>query len=200
LRRAPLAIESSGGHTARAACCTLGLRLGTWGPLTDEVESPPPPEHHESDALDKTFNVALTLKGIDGALELIGGLILLFVAPSTIDHFARWVTLNELSESPHDFFARHLLHVTSNLHKTQFFGAIYLLSHGAAKIVVVVGLLRREHWAYPVAFVFLGGFGIYQIYRMTFDPSIGLALLTVFDFFILWLTWREFQRERSQRP
>jgi uncharacterized membrane protein len=167
--------------------------------VTDTEHDAAAQDRHHHDALDTTFDVALFIKGLDGALELVGGVILLLVAPSTIDHFARWVTLNELSESPHDFFARHLLHVTGNLHKTQFFGAIYLLSHGAAKIVVVVGLLRRERWAYPVAFVFLGGFGIYQIYRMTFDPSVGLALLTVFDFFILWLTWREFQRERHRR-
>jgi uncharacterized membrane protein len=167
--------------------------------MTD-VEADATPGHlHRSDALDTTFNVALVIKGIDGALELVGGIILVLVAPSAIDHFARWVTLHELSESPHDFFARHLLHVTGNLNKTQLFGAIYLLTHGGAKIVVVVGLLRREHWAYPVAFVFLGGFGIYQIYRLTFDPSAGLALLTLFDFFILWLTWREFLRDRHQR-
>ncbi|HWU39180.1 MAG TPA: DUF2127 domain-containing protein [Candidatus Acidoferrum sp.] len=56
-----------------------------------------------------------------------------------------------------------------------------------------------EHWSYYVAFIFLGGFMIYQIYRMTYAPSVGLALLTVFDLFIIWLTWREFQRMRQAR-
>lgn len=159
------------------------------------------PASHKRDALDTTFNVTLILKGLDGVLELLGGVLLLVIAPATIDHFARWLTQHELSQDPHDFLARHLLHVTANLHKTQLFGALYLLFHGAAKVVMVAGLWRREHWAYPVAFVFLGGFAVYQIYRMTFAPSIGLALLTVFDVFMLWLTWREYRRTRTvDRP
>jgi uncharacterized membrane protein len=72
-----------------------------------------------------------------------------------------------------------------------------VLIHGVVKIAIVVGLLRREQWAYPVAFVFLGGFVIYQIYRMSDAPSAGLAVLTAFDLFIIWLTWREYQRART---
>ena len=49
------------------------------------------------------------------------------------------------------------------------------------------------------SFVFLGGFVIYQIYRMTYAPSVGLALLTAFDLFVIWLTWREFARMRRAR-
>jgi uncharacterized membrane protein len=155
---------------------------------------------HHRDALDTTFNITLILKGIDGLFELVGGVMLLVIAPASIDHFARWLTQHELSQDPHDFFARHLLHLTGNLDKTQLFGAVYLLTHGLVKIVIVVGLLRRERWAYPVAFVFLGGFVIYQIYRMTYQPTVSMALLTIFDLFIIWLTWREFQRTRMKAP
>jgi uncharacterized membrane protein len=153
----------------------------------------------EPDLLDKTFNVALILKGLDGLLELFGGLLLLIISPETFNHLAKQLTQHELSQDPHDFFAHHLLRLTANLHNTQTFGALYLLTHGIIKIVIVIGLLRREHWSYYVAFIFLGGFVIYQIYRLTYDPSIGLALLTVFDLFILWLTWREYQRMRRAR-
>jgi uncharacterized membrane protein len=146
------------------------------------------------------FDVALVLKGLDGLLELAGGILLLVVSPDALNHLAHRLTQHELSQDPHDFFAHHLLRVTANLHNTQTFGALYLLTHGLVKLVIVVGLLRREHWAYYVAFVFLGGFVIYQIYRMTYAPSAGLALLTVFDLFIIWLTWREFQRMRRARP
>jgi uncharacterized membrane protein len=151
------------------------------------------------DLLDKTFTVALILKGLDGLLELVGGILLLVISPDTLNHLAQRLTQHELSEDPHDFFAHHLLHLTANLHNTQTFGALYLLTHGVVKLVIVVGLLRRAHWAYYVAFVVLGGFVIYQIYRMTYAPSAGLALLTAFDLFIIWLTWREFVRVRENR-
>jgi uncharacterized membrane protein len=151
------------------------------------------------DLLDKTFNVALILKGLDGLLELVGGILLLIISPDTIDRLAHSLTQHELSENPHDLLIHHLLRLTGNLHHTQTFGAVYLLTHGLVKIVIVIGLLRREHWSYYVAFVFLGGFVIYQIYRLTYAPSLGLVLLTVFDLFIIWLTWREFKRRRQAK-
>ena len=150
----------------------------------------------EGDALDTTFNVTLVLKGLDGLLELVGGLLLLVFSPASIDALARRLTQHELSQDPRDFWAHHVLHLTGNLHETQAFGALYLLVHGIVKIVVVVGLFRRERWSYPVAFVFLGGFVIYQVYRMTYAPSVGLALLTAFDLLIIWLTWLEYRRHR----
>jgi uncharacterized membrane protein len=155
---------------------------------------------HRGDALDTTFDIALLLKGLDGVFELIGGVLLLLISPDSIDDFARWLTLNELSLNRHDFFARHLLHFTGDLHTTQLFGAMYLLIHGVAKLIVVIGLYRREHWSYYVAFVFLGGFGIYQLYRLFFVHfSILLTLLTAFDAVILVLTLLEFRRMRAAR-
>ena len=165
---------------------------------SDETTDAAPPKAHR-DALDKTFDVALILKGLDGLLELVGGILLIVISPETINRLAHQLTQHELSQDPNDFIVHHLLRLTSNLHNTQLFGAIYLLTHGLVKLVIVVGLFRREHWSYYVAFVFLGGFVVYQIYRMTYAPSIGLALLTVFDMFIIWLTWREFRRMRAQR-
>ena len=41
---------------------------------------------------------------------------------------------------------------------------------------------------------FLGAFILYQIYRMTFAPSVGLVALTLFDLFVAWLTFLEYQR------
>ncbi len=157
-------------------------------------------ETRRGDALDNAFDVTLVLKGLDGVFELIGGVLLLIISPDSIDDFARWLTLHELSLNPHDFFARHVLRFTGDLHKTQLFGALYLLVHGVAKLIVVIGLYRREHWSYYVAFVFLGGFGIYQLYRLAFVHfSILLTLLTIFDAVILVLTTLEFRRMRAAR-
>ena len=67
---------------------------------------------HES-GLDRTFRISISLKGLDGALEIIGGLILLFVAPATLQSWARALTAHELAQDPHDFIATHLLHSAS---------------------------------------------------------------------------------------
>lgn len=151
-------------------------------------------------ALDRTFKVSIALKGIDGALEIIGGAALLFVAPATLQQWARTLTAHELAQDPHDFIAHHLLHSASQLsHSTTLFGAIYLLSHGLAKVVLVIALLREQLWAYPSMIALLGVFIIYQLYRLTYRVTIGLTVLTLFDAFVVWLTIREYTLERRRR-
>jgi uncharacterized membrane protein len=152
------------------------------------------------DLLDRAFLVGIALKGVDGVLEVVGGLLLLLVSPSTIDRITQAITQHELSEDPHDYLANHLLHATGELTgATLTFGAVYLLSHGVVKIVLVAALLRNKIWAYPWMIAFLIAFIVYQLYRMTFAPSIGLAGLTVFDAIVTWLTIREYQRQRALR-
>ncbi len=150
------------------------------------------------DLLDRAFVVGISLKGLDGVLEVLGGLILLVVTPATINSLTRALTQHELSEDPHDFLATHLLHAAGGLTGASVrFGALYLLSHGAVKIVLVAALLRNKLWAYPWTIAFLLAFIGYQVYRLTFAPSIGLVGLTVFDAVVAWLTWREYQKQRG---
>jgi hypothetical protein len=54
-----------------------------------------------SPALDTTFKAGLALKGLDGILEVAGGILLLFLSPQAIQHLVRVLTAHELSEDPH---------------------------------------------------------------------------------------------------
>ncbi len=149
-----------------------------------------------TDLLDRTFEVGIILKGLDGALEVLGGLLLLLVSPATISRITTTLTQHELSEDPHDFIATHLLKTAHGLTGSAVhFGAYYLLSHGMVKIVLVVALLKNKLWAYPWMIAFLGVFIVYQAYRLTFRPSLGLAALTVFDILVAWLTVREYRKQ-----
>lgn len=155
--------------------------------------------------LDKTFWVALVLKGLDGVLEAIGGVLLLIVSPRQIGAVTRLLTQHELSEDPHDFIATTLVHLAANLTvSASLFGAVYLLLHGAVKIVLVWALIADKLWAYPWMIAFLLIFIAYQGYLLALRFSWGLALLTAFDAFIVWLTWREYglhrRRLREGRP
>jgi uncharacterized membrane protein len=154
-----------------------------------------------SPALDKTFKIGLVLKGLDGVLEVVGGILLLFLTPQAIEHVVRVLTAHELSEDPHDLVARYLLHTASHLnHGTTLFGAIYLLSHGAAKIVLVVLVLKNKLWAYPWLIGLLLAFIAYQLYEIiVVHFSLGLTALTVFDTALVWLTWREYRSKRAAR-
>ncbi len=150
--------------------------------------------------LDRTFFVSLILKGIDGVLELIGGILLLVVTPAQIGAVAQFLTQHELSEDPHDLIANSLLHFTGSLSvSASLFGAVYLLLHGAVKVVLVWAVLRDQLWAYPWMIAFLLVFIAYQCYQLVVGFSWGILLLTLFDIFVTYLTWREYGIHRARR-
>jgi len=150
------------------------------------------------DTLDRVFEIGIILKGINGLAELIGGLLLLLVTAGDIYHLAVLLTQDELSEDPHDFIARHLLHTATGLTGSAVvFGAVYLLLHGAVKVVLVIALLLNKLWAYPCMIIVLLIFIGYQLYRIAILPSAGLVALTIFDVAIVALTWREYRRQRG---
>ncbi|HEY2003713.1 MAG TPA: DUF2127 domain-containing protein [Candidatus Saccharimonadia bacterium] len=149
--------------------------------------------------LDRTFEIGIILKGIDGVVEVIGGLLLLVVPASLINSLAVSLTRGELSDDPHDFIATHLLRTAHGLTGTGlWYGALYLLSHGILKIVIVWALLRNKLWAYPWAIAFLLVFIVYQTYRVALDHSLGLTGLTIFDILVVWLTYREWNQQRAR--
>ena len=152
------------------------------------------------DPLDRIFEIGIILKGLDGVLEAIGGVLLFAVTPATIDRLVASLTQHELSEDPNDFIASHLLGYAHGLTGSAVtFAAVYLLVHGIIKIVLVAALLRNQAWAYPWMIGFLLVFIGYQLYRLALSPTFGLAALTIFDALIVWLTWREWRRQTADR-
>ena len=150
--------------------------------------------------LDRVFAVGIIGKGLNGAAEVVGGVLLLLVSPAQLHHLVVALTQGELSEDPHDFVATHLLHTATGLDAgATLFGALYLLLHGAVKLVLVVALLRDRLWAYPWMIGVLGAFIAYQLYRIALRPTAGLVALTVFDAFIVALTWREMREQHRRR-
>ncbi len=122
------------------------------------------------------FQIGVILKGLNGLLELIGGVLLLF------------------GLSHNTALARHL-----PPHDERF-AAIFLLSHGVIKGLLVYGLLREKLWVFPWAIGVFAGFGVYQIYRYFVEPSGWLIDLTVLDVGVILLTWAEWERIRGTAP
>lgn len=154
----------------------------------------------QSTLLDRIFFISLILKGLDGVLELVGGVLLLIVTPAQIGAVTRFLTQHELSEDPHDLIANSLLHLTDSLSvSATVFGAIYLLLHGLVKVVLVWALLKDHLWAYPWMIAFLLVFIAYQCYQIIVSFSWWLTFLTAFDIFFVYLTWREYRLHRARR-
>jgi uncharacterized membrane protein len=147
--------------------------------------------------LDRVFEIGIIGKGLNGAAELIGGLLLLLVKPESIHRWARILTQGELSDDPHDVFALYVLHTANGLTgNAVLFGGVFLLAHGVVKVALVTALLLDKLWAYPWMIVALLGFISYELYRIALDQSVAITVLALFDIVIVVLTWREYLRQR----
>lgn len=146
------------------------------------------------------FKIGVVIKGIDGALEAMAGFALLFTTTAALRNLVDWLTAGELQEDPTDFVANHLVDFFHHLSiNTKHFASVYLLTYGIAKVGLVTGLLRSKLWAYPAALTVLGLFFCYQIYRLGHTHSIGLALVSLLDLFILAVIWRDYQYLKARR-
>jgi uncharacterized membrane protein len=147
-----------------------------------------------------TFRTGITLKGLDGLLEAVGGVLLWFIKPEALGATLQDIFEHELSRDPHDFIAAHLLHVSQRFASSDpLFASIYLLSHGLVKAVLAVLLWMNKLWAYPLAIVVFSAFSVYQIYRYTHTHAFTLLVLTLFDVIIVYLTWEEYGAEKLRR-
>ncbi len=155
-------------------------------------------ENKKGKLLDLVFKIGVIGKGIDGFLELIGGFIFLLVSSDAINRMVIWLTRRELIEDPGDLVSNSLIQFARYFSiNAKIFGAVYLFTHGAIKIILVLSLLRRKLWAYPTAIAVFSVFVIYQIYRYIYAPSVVLILLSALDAVIILLTWREYKRLKS---
>jgi uncharacterized membrane protein len=144
------------------------------------------------------FDISVISKGVDGALEIVGGALLCLVSPAYIHSLVRLLTQHELSEDPHDRLARYLLQAAQYLSAdAQMFAAVYLVWHGLVKVGLVIALLQQRFWAYPAAIGAFVLFLVYQLYRYAQTRSAGLLVLSVVDVFVIVITWFEYKRLRA---
>ena len=155
-----------------------------------------PKEAHLRELL---FRVSVLAKGLDGVLEIAGGIALWAVSQGWIVRAVGFLTQDEIAEDPHDLVANYLRHAARHFSLgSEHFMAIYLLGHGVVKIFVVVALLRNKLWAYPIAIVVFSGFVAYQIYRFALTGGAGLIALTIIDLIVIWFIWLEYRAVRSR--
>lgn len=146
----------------------------------------------------RVFLVSVLLKGAHAVIECVGGVALSLVSTATIANLVNAITQEELLEDPNDFIATHLLALAQGFSvETKNFYAFYLLSHGAVKLLLVIGLLRRKLWSYPASLIVFGLFIVYQLYRYSYTHGVGLIVLSVFDIVVMGLIWHEYRLLRQ---
>jgi hypothetical protein len=143
--------------------------------------------------LDKIFEAGIILKGINGTLELLAGLLLFFLTPERLQHFIQFVTQLNVNHEKQSKVITLFLHSVDHLGTgNRIFLIAYFWSHAAVKLTAVIGILTNKLWAYPFSLITLGILTLFQVGSIIHKASIGMILLTILDAFILWLIWREY--------
>ena len=143
--------------------------------------------------IDKLFKAGLIWKGIEGVFQIVLGFVLLVTGG--IFALAVKLSQHELIEDPKDKIANWFIGLAGHFSaSTQAFIAIYILIHGIVKIFLSISLWKNKKWAYPFAIVMLGLLALYQIYRITHTHSIILGILTIIDFGVIWIIWKEWKK------
>jgi len=144
-------------------------------------------------SIHQLFEIGIILKGINAALEIVLGLLLVFF---NVGFIVQTLIDNALVDDPDNFIARHLQPIAATVTPgAEFYGSIYLLGHGLVKVVLVWGLLRDRLWAYPAALGVLALFVLYQTVRILQHHSIPLMILTAFDLALIGLIFHEYRRK-----
>jgi uncharacterized membrane protein len=151
--------------------------------------------HPQQPVLHYLFELGISIKLLNGILEVIGGIFLFFSTPRSLSKLAATLLTNELLEDPKDLVANTLLHAVQRLSSNaQVFASAYLLVHGLVKVGLVIALWKKKLWAYPLAGVVLVLFTVYQVYLFSHSRSLFQLALTVVDVVILLLLWSEYRR------
>lgn len=148
--------------------------------------------------LDGMFLVGVALKGLDGVIELLIGIPLLFVSHVQLAVVAADLGASLLTSDPDSLLAGLLLHASVKLSADSVvIGGIYLIVHGVVKVAIVVALARGSRRVYPWAIGVLALLTVVQIVDVIVTFSIGMLLLTVLDAVVIALIVREWRDERS---
>ena len=154
-----------------------------------------------SPLLHAAYLAAILVKGFDGALEALGGLIIAITGPERV---YEWVVRFTAPELTGHHPALHAIRsgATRLAESSHEFVIFYLLVHGVLKLGVVVALLRGGgRLVFPAASLILAAFVIYMGGELARHWSGWVLSFLLFDLLTLLLVlneWRNVSRNVMQ--
>jgi uncharacterized membrane protein len=141
----------------------------------------------------RAYLAAILIKGFDGALEALAGLVILVAEPERLDEWVLRFTAPELTGHHPALHAlqRGVERLAEGPHQFVIF---YLLVHGLLKLGIVTALLKGGgRLLFPIASLILAGFVVYMSWRLTIRWSDWLLGFALFDLLTLALVLNEWR-------
>ena len=148
------------------------------------------------------YIVTIAIKGFDGGIETLAGLLIWITGPQRLYHWAVRVTAPELGGN-HEDTAMAIRHGAEHLAiNGAGFIVFYLLVHGLLKLGIALALLRgKGHWIFPVSALILCGFIAFMAEKLSHHFSGWLLGFALFDALTLALVLNEWLRgPKRQSP
>lgn len=146
---------------------------------------------------------AILIKGFDGAVEILAGLILALTGPEWIYEWVFRLTAPELGDGGHHP-ALHAIRMGAERLATgpHQFVIVYLLVHGLLKLGIALALLGGSaRWIFPATSLILTGFIAYMSWRLSLRWSDWLLGAALFDLLTLGLVLNEWRvHSRGNAP
>jgi uncharacterized membrane protein len=147
----------------------------------------------------RAYQAAIAIKGLDGGIETLAGLLVAIAGTERLYNFAIWITAPEIASNPDSKTAHLIRHGASGLmHASETFVVFYLLVHGILKLGIAINLLRESDWIFPPAVVILTGFVIFMSYKLTVHWSAWLLGFALFDTLTIALVLNEWRNHRAR--
>lgn len=141
------------------------------------------------------YMVTVAIKGIDGAIETLLGLLLAATGTQKFANVILSFIVPELEEHPTSRMWQAAHHGATHLAQGDgHFAVIYLLIHGWLKVAIAYNLLLEKQWIFIPAIVVLLGFIGFMGAHLAQEWSIWLFALAMFDVVTLALVVNEYVR------
>jgi uncharacterized membrane protein len=142
------------------------------------------------------YVVTIAIKGLDGGLETLAGLVIWITGPQRLYRWVFRITAPELYNGDHVRAVEAVRRGAEHLAVTgAHFVVFYLLVHGVLKMALALVLLRGGgRWIYPVGTAILVGFIVFMAHRLTEQWSNWLLGFALFDAMTLALVLNEWRK------
>jgi uncharacterized membrane protein len=149
----------------------------------------------EKKTVDWLFGVGMFIKAGAALFEIGTGIGTLFLTTNEVLGVTQLLVQGKLAADPDNFLANYILDLAAKYTpgQTNWFLFSYLAGHGIINLFLVIALLRKKMWAYPLSLAIFGLFVIYEAWQSYSTYAPLLVAFTIFDLVVIWLIWMEYR-------
>lgn len=145
------------------------------------------------------FYIGLLIKAANALVEFFGGILMLVLNHEWLNRLILLIAIPELKEDPSDFIVNYFIDFGKTISlNSQHSIAIYMLIHGLVKLTVIVLLVKKKLWAYPIAVGVFGIFIAFETYSYFNSKSYLLLIVIAIDIIITIMIILEYIRLRGK--